>query len=459
MHIFSNTSNEATGRRSDFGEISLPRPSYAPLYPQNNWGGGFQYLPFPQQLLINLIQQLITQLIQALLDQQYNHHTLKPLPLTGDQDDAIRQRFNIGNGDYRILDKDKNQALSAGDQLEIRRGNAIQIIILTEEDVETINSNSFPSVLNLTPEQQAAISARFNHTPPPNVVDGITTEFTGVAIDKDGDGKLSEGDIVKLHKTGGIAGLDQIVNHVLTADDIAAIENPPTNPLLDISNGLSNEQQQRLNEALFGGRVFTSAPTVKSVIDNNGDGKLSVGDTAVIRQFDESTGTTNISFHTITQKDIDNFLNGKNADVQSLLNQNREKWENSGFKQTGYHFRLERSAFAPLSAIRPTINNVAPDGTVDDVFADTFQPVPDDYSQANASIDSLFDIIQNAIDSGADNIQVNYDPISGYPTSIFIDYSTLIADEELSLTISNLAAGNFSASPDSFFDLDSGFNN
>lgn len=81
---------------------------------------------------------------------------------------------------------------------------------------------------------------------------------------------------------------------------------------------------------------------------------------------------------------------------------------------------------------------MSPDGSVNDVFADTGIAVPENYNHANATIDSLFDEIKAAIDSNADNVQVEYDPISGYPTSIFIDYSTQIADEELRLNISGL---------------------
>lgn len=53
----------------------------------------------------------------------------------------------------------------------------------------------------------------------------------------------------------------------------------------------------------------------------------------------------------------------------------------------------------------------------------------------NHSIEDLFDLIESAIDQEAERIAVRYHPTQGYPQSIFIDYSFLIADEEISLTV------------------------
>ncbi len=381
-----------------------------------------------------LIDHIITQ-----QDLDAINNNTQTLTLTGDQASAIRDRFNAGNN-FRVIDKDNSSSLSTGDELEIIVGNAAHIIVLSDDDIAAINGNPFPQTLNLSQAQQDAIGARFNNIPPPNLFDGITTQYTGIAIDQNGDNQLSEGDIVKLRQTGGFAGLDRTIDHVLTAEDISAIEEDRSNPLLDISNGLSDNQKQRLNNALFGGLAFTSAPRVDSVFDHNSDGKLSVGDTAITRTFDETTGAESLGFVQITQEHIDKFLNGNNDSALASLLENQQKWENSGLKQSGYSFRLDRSAFAPQESIRPTNNYVTPDGTAFDLFADNGQHVPDDYNHANATVDSLFDEIKAAIDSGADNVQVEYDPTSGYPTSIFIDFNQQIADEELSLRVSNLNA-------------------
>ena len=50
------------------------------------------------------------------------------------------------------------------------------------------------------------------------------------------------------------------------------------------------------------------------------------------------------------------------------------------------------------------------------------------------TIDGLFDKIQDAIDREAVRLTVSYDPEIGYPTSVSIDYSLTIIDEEFSFT-------------------------
>ena len=53
------------------------------------------------------------------------------------------------------------------------------------------------------------------------------------------------------------------------------------------------------------------------------------------------------------------------------------------------------------------------------------------------SVDDLFKQIDEAISNGAEKVQVEYDPQFGFPTSIYIDRSSMIADEESSIKVSN----------------------
>ncbi len=46
--------------------------------------------------------------------------------------------------------------------------------------------------------------------------------------------------------------------------------------------------------------------------------------------------------------------------------------------------------------------------------------------------------MQNAIDEGADSLGAMYDAQLGYPTSILIDFSRRLADDELVLEASDL---------------------
>ena len=131
------------------------------------------------------------------------------------------------------VDKDGDGQLSVGDVVKLQRfgglvnTNFVEDHVLTAKEVAAINNSENSQKLSLTNEQSSAISNRFNRTPPPNSADFITTRFTGTAIDNNNDGKLSVGDVVKLRDTGGIAGIDQIRDHVLTSEDIAAINSDP----------------------------------------------------------------------------------------------------------------------------------------------------------------------------------------------------------------------------------------
>ena len=56
------------------------------------------------------------------------------------------------------------------------------------------------------------------------------------------------------------------------------------------------------------------------------------------------------------------------------------------------------------------------------------------------TIPGLFNLIQDAIDTGAYSLEAQYDAEFGYPTEVFIDYVSNIADEERGFSASNLEA-------------------
>ena len=61
-----------------------------------------------------------------------------------------------------------------------------------------------------------------------------------------------------------------------------------------------------------------------------------------------------------------------------------------------------------------------------------------DASAAGAlNIDGVFSTINDALGRNAATISASYDPVLGYPLSVFIDYNAATADDELTITISN----------------------
>jgi hypothetical protein len=61
-----------------------------------------------------------------------------------------------------------------------------------------------------------------------------------------------------------------------------------------------------------------------------------------------------------------------------------------------------------------------------------FEPLPEP-----RTIDDWFDVLKRAIDRKAERIAVTYDKVFGFPADVYIDISTMIADEEQGWTISN----------------------
>lgn len=353
-------------------------------------------------------------------------------------------------------------AIDRGSQIEVKydekTGMPTEIIIdrdqMPVDGGQTITAsnlkiNTPDEELKLTEKQQDAIGARFNRIPPPNLMDAPTIQYTGVSIDKDGDGELGVGDVVKLQSMGGFrppGDFDTTFDHVLTADDIAFIEKDRSNPLLDISNGLSQEQSKRLGDVL---NIMNANSTIDQIYDNNSDGKLSAGDTVAIQRViysstpvftndngQQSVGDSvavSIEFHTLTQDEIDQYLQGGNTQAHVDFKENKETWEST--RPENYSFTLQRSGFIGGDAAKPVDLTIHGNTIVDARFSDGSNAMVPEYNQL--SVTDLFKTIGNAFDNNAAKVEVKYNADTGVPESIFVDQSEFIADEELYLSISN----------------------
>ena len=103
-----------------------------------------------------------------------------------------------------------------------------------------------------------------------------------------------------------------------------------------------------------------------------------------------------------------------------------------------YRFVWTRACECPPELARPIEISVASDQLTGAVYTDDRTAVADSYRSTLRTIDGMFDDLQMAIDQSADEIDLGFDAALGYPTSVFVDYSRQIADEELQLRISGL---------------------
>lgn len=118
--------------------------------------------------------------------------------------------------------------------------------------------------------------------------------------------------------------------------------------------------------------------------------------------------------------------------AQSELDRNWSRFERNA--PLSYTYTVRVSCQCPSDVTRPVAVWVDR-GSVEYLFyEDDGRAVPFSYANSFPSAEQLFDAIQDAIDRGADRIDVDYDPTYGYPTNVYIDYDRRVFDEELSLT-------------------------
>ena len=135
------------------------------------------------------------------------------------------------------------------------------------------------------------------------------------------------------------------------------------------------------------------------------------------------------------------FLSGcagaeKNAEkpvsAQQALNAHLAQWQKT--RPEKYSYVFIRSCFCTPEYIKPVLTRVDKNTLIDARFKDSNKPLPASLKGNKRTIDSLFKIVQSAIDRKAYSIKVKYNKQYGYPESISVDYDKMIADEELYLS-------------------------
>ena len=123
-------------------------------------------------------------------------------------------------------------------------------------------------------------------------------------------------------------------------------------------------------------------------------------------------------------------------DTLDDLNANRAKWENGNIDN--YQFEYQVSCFCTEETILPRLVLVEDGQVTSQTIVEGNIALPLD-DATTESIDSLFQLIALE-ESRAESLSVKYDPELGYPTEISVDINEQIADDEYTLTISNLVA-------------------
>jgi hypothetical protein len=115
------------------------------------------------------------------------------------------------------------------------------------------------------------------------------------------------------------------------------------------------------------------------------------------------------------------------------LERARQRW--SAARPAEYAYTLRRSCFCGPEVTRPVQITVRNGTVVELRYADTGVLVDPRWAPLFPSIDGLFAIIDDAIARRAERLDLEFEATLGYPLEIDIDYSTRIADEEITYTV------------------------
>lgn len=114
------------------------------------------------------------------------------------------------------------------------------------------------------------------------------------------------------------------------------------------------------------------------------------------------------------------------------LEDNRARWAARGF--ASYDLTVQRLCFCgSVEPVRVEVRNGQP---LSVVFAATGEPVP--MAASFPTVPGLFDIVEDAIERDAHELDVDYDPALGVPVRIEIDYEENTIDEEVTWVVVSL---------------------
>ena len=124
-------------------------------------------------------------------------------------------------------------------------------------------------------------------------------------------------------------------------------------------------------------------------------------------------------------------LFGEEDAVMAEVEQQRRQWERLGIDT--YEYDLTLICFCLY--VGPVRVQVRADTVHAATALETGEPVTD-FFQAR-TIDSLFDLLEDAAEREAHRLDAEYDDAFHYPTRVDIDYDQNIADEEIGYTAEN----------------------
>jgi hypothetical protein len=123
---------------------------------------------------------------------------------------------------------------------------------------------------------------------------------------------------------------------------------------------------------------------------------------------------------------------GLGDDRDDILRDNAARWARNGF--ASYDLVLQQLCFCGfVDSVRVQVRDGVKVGVE---VAATGEPLP--FNQVYPDVPGLFDIVEDAIDRAAHELDVQYHAVLGYPAEIAIDYRQNVADDEVTWRVSSL---------------------
>jgi hypothetical protein len=115
------------------------------------------------------------------------------------------------------------------------------------------------------------------------------------------------------------------------------------------------------------------------------------------------------------------------------LERNERTWE--GARPYAYVYAVERLCYCGWEARGPVRVEVDGTAALGRTYVDTGEAVPQTLADLFPTVDGLFEMLRDAIEAGAEEIRVEYDPVLGAPVDFWIDYQRQVADEEQGMKV------------------------
>ena len=127
------------------------------------------------------------------------------------------------------------------------------------------------------------------------------------------------------------------------------------------------------------------------------------------------------------------------ASPMALLLRAGSRWERSGI--TNYTYRAAWRCFCLPEYVALVDVQVVSGQVTGTEFGEAGFSGDVPSPQRFGAVTDLFAFIEDAFEQGAARVDVEYDPMLGYPTEVFVDYDERIIDEEQGFTVSTLVPG------------------